>query len=76
MQEKGLFILTEKETKSFESWLTAKQVDFLLVRPDKIIFGAGKKADFESILAEFYEMIGKKNTISYHTSIFVENLIA
>ncbi|MFN0203856.1 MAG: FAD-dependent monooxygenase [Bacteroidia bacterium] len=54
LKDKNVFILSEEidiETTPFPNWLAEKQTDFVIVRPDKIIFGAGKKVDFEKIVA-------------------------
>lgn len=38
---------------SYATWLQKNDIDFAIIRPDKIIFGAGKCAKFEVILSEF-----------------------
>ena len=36
-----------------QNWLGENNVDFVIVRPDKIIFGAGKKGLFTQIVEDF-----------------------
>ncbi len=38
---------------NYAKWLQKNDIDFAIIRPDKIIFGAGKSAKFEVILSEF-----------------------
>lgn len=44
-------IIEVKQTP-FQDWLKSNHIDFVIARPDKIIFGAGKSEQFDSILQE------------------------
>jgi hypothetical protein len=38
-------------------WMKSHQVDFALVRPDKIVFAAGKAADLTSVLRQLAQWV-------------------
>lgn len=55
-KEKSIFILHEhvdiKQTL-LSKWLDKHNSDFVIVRPDKIIFGNGKANEYENVMSEF-----------------------
>ncbi len=55
-KEKSIFILQEhvdiKQTL-FSEWLDKHNSDFVIVRPDKIIFGNGKTNEYKNVMNEF-----------------------
>lgn len=48
---KNLYLVPNSSV--WEEWLKSKKIDFVLVRPDKIIFGAGKVQDWEKVWEEY-----------------------
>lgn len=48
----GLPLLPPDLTTAFTAWLDQYQIDFAIVRPDKIVFGAGTATRFPALLAE------------------------
>ncbi len=52
LRERGILVIHEisKSINSqFLKWLDKNDIDFALVRPDKIIFGTGKKENFDTV---------------------------
>jgi 3-(3-hydroxy-phenyl)propionate hydroxylase len=43
--------------KSIKEWLIKNKVDFVIIRPDKRIFGCGKLKKLEKTMGELYELI-------------------
>jgi 3-(3-hydroxy-phenyl)propionate hydroxylase len=55
VKDKNFVILHENidlSQTNYATWLQKNDIDFALIRPDKIIFGAGKKAKFDVIFSE------------------------
>ena len=62
IKAKSMLIVHEEiniEQTAFKNWLENNKVDFAIIRPDKIIFGAGKATELEKVLDEFESKINK-----------------
>jgi 3-(3-hydroxy-phenyl)propionate hydroxylase len=62
LQELGIFLLNEKlatDENAFQNFLSENDIDFAIVRPDKIIFNTGKIETYGKVLQTFNEAFFK-----------------
>lgn len=65
LNQKGIFIFSEQNTSAqnaFDKWLYQNELDFVLIRPDKIILAAGKMPTLQEVISFF----DKKNRLVLH----------
>ena len=55
----GKVLLLDNDFQStiFKEWMAAQQMDFVLIRPDKYIFDAGKMGDLENVLKALFKQL-------------------
>ena len=55
----GKVLLLDNDFQStiFKEWMVAQQMDFVLIRPDRYIFDAGKMDDLENVLNALFNQL-------------------
>lgn len=45
------------QSEVFTNWMLTHKIDFVVIRPDRYVFDAGRKKDLEEILGRFFDLL-------------------